>query len=439
MFATSSFADGSALNLNEARRLLNEGKADQSAALLQKDVQTFAGNADYDYLLGLALYKSGQTGEAMFAFERVLMSNPGNVDVRLKAARISLDRGDAANARELLLPLAEQPLDEGQRQEAKNIYSAISTTLGGGSLSMYGYLLSGIGFNDNVTGGPNQSSLIIPALNPTNPPPSPPPQPTQLGSSSRAQDTVGMIEAGLSLQQAVGEDTWLTGAGNIRQSYNSTRADVGYGYSNLNLGILIRNGHEFFGAAALGQVYQVANVTYRNSFGPRLNWTHAFDNNVSLTSYLQQLTFAYPSNSIDNTLRSIAGLTLESTVGDAGTMQYGIYGGREVAQDQSKPHFSFHLWGASLGCNFAFNKELLFSAAASYEARTHDSKDMLYLVTRKDALLTAGTSLDYKLSDSWHLIPTYTYSEITSNTELYAFNQNIFMLQLKWDFDNAKN
>jgi hypothetical protein len=338
-------------------------------------------------------------------------------------------------ANELLQPLSVQQLDNTQRQEELKIRAEIDKISGKRKFTMRGYLLSGVGQDDNVTSGPYQTELILPKD--VHPPQ--PSQKTQLGSASRDQDTVSMVEASLSLQQAVTEATWLTADGNIHQSYNSVRADVNYDYGNLNLGVLTRNGHEFFGAAMLGQTYQVARVTYRNSLGGRLNWTHSFDDKISLTSYLQQLSFVYPDSAIDNTTRSIAGLTFQSAIGDAGTLQCGAYAGNEAAQDPTKPHFSFHLWGASLGGNLVFSNNLSLSVAASYESRTHDAVDALYLITRVDSLLAAGTSLDYKLSKSWHLIPTYSYTRNTSNTELYDYTRNVYMLQLKWDFDNEKN
>ncbi|MDX8399817.1 MAG: surface lipoprotein assembly modifier [Gallionellaceae bacterium] len=435
-FTTFSYAEGVSPNLDEARRLLNEDKATQSVALLQQKMQEFSGNAEFDYLLGLALYKSGKTGEAVFAFERVLMTTPGNVDARLMAAKISLERGaNVAYTRELMQPLSKQQLNNEQEREKIRILAAIDSLTPGGALSMRGYLISGVGIDSNVTGGPEQSELIIPGLSPQTNPPSPP-KPTQLGTAASEQDRIGIIETGLSLQKALAENVWLTGAGNIHLNYNSTRADVNYGYSNLNLGLLTLKGGELFGAAVLGQVYQVANITYRNSLGARVNWTHAVNDSVSLSSYLQQLSFVFPTSSIDNTTRRIGGVSIQSTIGDNATFQFGAYGGNEVAQDETKPQFSFHLWGASLGGSLAFNKELSLSVSAAYESRTHDAQDPLYFVDRTDDMLTARSALDYKLSSNWHLMPTYTYSQNVSNTALYAYSRNIFMLQLQWEFDN---
>jgi Tfp pilus assembly protein PilF len=440
LFVTASFAERSSPNFEEAHRLLNEGKSAQSAALLQQDIQNFAGNAEFDALLGLALYQSGQLGEAFFAFERVLMSQPENVEARLKAAQISLERGNVRYASELLQALLGQQLSHAQQQEKIKIEAAINNDSSARSFSLRGYLSSGIGSDNNVTSGPAQTALIIPALSnqPRPPPPQRPlaPVPYQLGTATQDQDQFGMLEAGLSMQKTVGNHTWISGEGNIHQTYNSVRADVNSGYSNLNLGVLTRNGHEFFGAALLGQSYQVANVNYRNSLGARANWTHVFNEQTSLTSYLQQLAFIYPNNAIYNTTRRILGVTVQSNASDEIALQCGIYAGNEVAQDSSRPSASFQLKGASVGGNIVFNRDLSLAIAANYESHRHDAADTLYYFTRIDSLWTAGTSLDYKLNKSWHLIPVYSYTRNSSNTELYDYKRNIYMLQLKWDFDN---
>ncbi len=427
--ASAVRAEGSAPNLDEARRLLDAGQAQQAAALLENELPQYAGDADYDYLLGLALYKSGKFGEASFAFDRVLMVNPGNVDARLKAAQISVERSDAAYASELLKPLADQALGNSQQQELDRIRAAMTASKK--SLTVSGYVLGGFGWDDNVTSGPDAKMLNIPGLSPT---------PTHLGSASRDKDMVGVAEAGVSLQQAVGDETWLTGDGSLHQSFDRIRKDVTDSNANLNLGVLTRSGNEYFGAAWMGQRYLVSDATYRTTSGGRVNWAHSFDDNSLLTGYFQQLAFTYV-HPIDNATRRIVGVTRESkTPDDATALQYGIYGGREVAENVTKPHFSFHILGASLGGSVALSQDLLLSVGAVYELHQHDSADPLYLfkITRRDSVYSLGIAADYRMSEHWHFIPRYTYLRNASNASLFDYTRSTFMLQLKREFDNGK-
>lgn len=418
--------------------MLKEGKAIQAIALLEKDAQSMLGSEEYDYLLGMAYLKAGQIGQAYFAFERVLMANPANVDARLKAAKISADRADTFITLELLKPLLSQTLSAPQQQEVARIRLMLEKTTSESKASVRGYILAGLGWDNNVTSGPDKDALLIPGLN-TVPPPGPP-QLTAMGTARQQSDQTGMLEAGMSVRKPISQSTWLTGDGNVRLGYNRERKDVTDSYANLNLGVLRKAGRDFIGAAVLGQDYFLNNINYRNSLGAKLNWIHALDNQSWLTSYVQQLNFVYPDHEIDNSKRSIIGLTHESTSTDsAKTFLIGVYGGNDVAKDSTKPHFTYNLWGVNIGSNVMISRNLSLSGGLMYESHQHTSDDALYLIMRKDAQASAAISADYRMSDKWHLIPLYTYTQNTSNTELYAYNRSAFMLQLRWEFDNEKN
>lgn len=428
MFTTLVFAECSAPNLGEARKLLDADKAEQSAALLEQYLLEFAGNADCDYLFGLALYKAGQAGQALFAFERVLMVDPGNVDARLKAAQISVERDDAAYASKLLALLSDQQLNKVQQQEESQIRAKIAA-LGAGPVSIRGYILGGIGSDDNVTSGPDQNSLLIPSLGTT---------PTPLGTAARDHDLVGMLEAGMSLRKPISENAWLTGDGNIRQGFSRARKDVTESFVNLNLGVAKRKDQEFFGATLLAQDYLISKKTYRNALGMRLHWAHPLNAHAWLTSYFQQLNYDYalPTN---NTTLSVIGVTHESrTADESRTLQCGIYAGRELAKDAVKPHLSFHILGAGLGGSMVLSKDLSISARVFFESQHHDAVDALYLYTRSDLSRSFGIAADYRLNERWHMLPRYSYTHNASNTALYDYSRNNFILQFKWEFDNAK-
>lgn len=424
-------ADVGAPALAEARRLLAAGQAAQAVSLLEDDLLRSAGNADYDYLLGLAYHQSGKAGEALFAFERVAMVDPGNADARLKAARINLERGETASAKELLAPLSKQKLGAGLQQEMERLRTGIASAARAEGVALSGHVLAGIGWDDNVTSGPNQSALVIPNQGPT---------PLALGSAARDHDSVGMVEAGLSLRQALDDDTWLTGGGSLRQGFNRARKDVKEGAVNLDLGVLRRSGDDFLGATLLAQDYLVSDTVYRKSLGARLNWIRPLAAQSRLNGYFQHLDFDFPDHAIDNAVRQLVGVTHEGVAeGSGAPWQYGFYGGKETARDPTKPHFSFRLWGAHLGGSLSVNDRLSLSGGVVYEAHRHLAEDALYLVTRRDATRSVGIAADYKLDERWHLLSRYTYTRNGSNTALYDYSRNIFTLQLRWDFDHAKN
>lgn len=427
-------AGSDAANLDEARRLLDSGQVGLSAALLEGELMNLAGQPDFDYLLGLALLRSGRAGEARFAFERVLMAAPERIDARLQVASLSADGGDPALTGELLAPLAGVTLNAEQQARFAAIHARLAQRDGAG-FALRGYLSAGLGYNSNVTGGPNQQRLLIPGLSPPNQPPTP----TDLGSATRAGDQFGMVEAGLALAQSLSRSTTLRGNLVYNLSPTQTRDDVADGYLNLDIGLNHREGGNNYGVTLVGQDYRVGYQSYRRAYGGRLNWARTLGDASQLGIYAQYLAldYAQPQDVINNARRSLAGL-VGDTQGKTVSWQLGAYGGEERAKDASKPHFSYWLWGSHLGLGIRLGERWRLALGALYEARNHLSTDPLYLKMRRDSQRTFGINLDYALSPNWHLIPQYTASKNLSNAELYSYSRQTWMLHLRWDFDHAK-
>ena len=426
LLAPPAVADGDAPNLDEAQKLLAAGRAAQAADLLNRDLLRFAGDAAYDRLLGEALYQAGRSDEAAFAFERVLVSEPGNVEVRLKAAEIDAAQGNAVLSRELLAPLAGQSLTPAQQQALARIEGLLGAAGTGARLALHGYVLTGIGWDSNVTGGPAETALVIPALGVA---------PTELGSASRAHDRVGLVEAGLTLSQPIAENAWLIGSGSLRQSFYPSHKANQEGIANVDLGVVGGTERDLFGVAALAQDYLLGDVLYRQALGGRVNWKHALDSRQQLTGYFQYVDFDYPDHAIDSSVRRVAGVSSDYQPAEQPwALQYGAYGGVDYAKDPDKPHFSYRIWGLHAGGSLPLGERLSLTVGALYEAHEYMAEDALYLAWRQDRLRSVGISLDYRMGDNWHLVPQYTYTRNGSTLDLYDYSRSTFMLLAKWEF-----
>lgn len=429
----AALADSAPAELREARRLLEAGEAGQSVALLERSLLQYAGSADFDYLLGLALYQAGQPGEALFALERVVMVDAGHLEARLKAAKIYAERGGAEQAEALLAPLTRQRLGAEQWREVERIRGGLGTATTGEGLSLRGYVLGGAGWDSNITSGPAHSELVIPYLNPGAS------TTTPLGGAAQDRDLVGIAEVGVALRQALDATTWVSGGASLRQGFNRSRKDVNEGIANFDLGILTRRGDDYWGATLLAQDYLSGDALYRQALGGRLSWSHPLDGQARMSGYFQHVKFTYPSYPVDNANRQIAGVAVDAALRPGPQLlQYGLYGGQEDSQDNVAPHFSFRLWGVHARAGMPLRDDLSLSIAALYERRHHVAEDPFYLYPRRDAQLSVGVSADYRVAGRWRLIPQYTFTRNASNTELYDYSRNTFMLQLRWDFDHEK-
>ena len=93
--ASSVLAVGSAPTvLDEARRLLADGRAAEAERLLAPHELELAGQPLFDYLFGVATLDSGHPADAVPAFERALAGEPDSASARLELGRALFESGD---------------------------------------------------------------------------------------------------------------------------------------------------------------------------------------------------------------------------------------------------------------------------------------------------------------------------------------------------------
>ena len=150
----------------DAKQLLAADNAKQAYMILLAQEPQLAGNAEFDYLLGVAALESGKTDDAIIAFERVLQVDPKIAGARLDLARAYFNHGsmDLAQANFLELKASNPPpaalivIDKylaairERRAQKSNIFSA------------WGEMA--LGYDSNITGVPTDfTSAVASAFN----------------------------------------------------------------------------------------------------------------------------------------------------------------------------------------------------------------------------------------------------------------------------------
>src|SRR5688572_11334977 len=97
-----------AADLTRAEALVREGRAAEAYELLLPKEAESAGDADFDYWLGISALEAGKPDKASIALERVLIVNPDFVGARLDLARAYFALGDYERARVEFKTVLEQ-------------------------------------------------------------------------------------------------------------------------------------------------------------------------------------------------------------------------------------------------------------------------------------------------------------------------------------------
>lgn len=102
--------------LQEARVLLAAKRAEDAYQLLAPHEYQWAGDRDFDYLLGAAAVDSGRPSEAVMALQRAVATDPQYSAARMELARAYYDLGDYDYSKsEFAQLLSEEPPDYARR------------------------------------------------------------------------------------------------------------------------------------------------------------------------------------------------------------------------------------------------------------------------------------------------------------------------------------
>ncbi|MBE0511106.1 MAG: hypothetical protein IBX49_10305 [Gammaproteobacteria bacterium] len=97
--------------LQQASQHLSSGQHQQAYTLLEQHSAEHAGNPQYDYLLGVAALRAGYPGEASFALERVVTTQPDHAAARMElvSAYLQLGMNQQAQAQLAILETQSPP------------------------------------------------------------------------------------------------------------------------------------------------------------------------------------------------------------------------------------------------------------------------------------------------------------------------------------------
>lgn len=138
-------------NFRKAEALMREGKPADAYLLLQPLEAQYAGNVDFDYLLGIAALDSRRPEEAVNAFERVLAVNPAHMGARLDMGRAFYALGSFDLAKQEFERVRAANPPEAARKVVDQYLAAIAQQVAQEKRRLTGYLEAGLGYDSNIT------------------------------------------------------------------------------------------------------------------------------------------------------------------------------------------------------------------------------------------------------------------------------------------------
>jgi len=417
-------------SLERARTLLSSGNAAQAYAELAPLAREMAGNAEFDYLLGVAALDSAHIAEAIVAFERVLAMIPQHAGAQMDLARAyyALGSYDLAEAAFIRLREANPPAPT---LAAINRYlDAIKERRHEATPGFKGYGELAIGYDSNLTGVPSDFGAAanrtfgIPGVVPTG------------NAIERSAAFVQGIIGGDYYRPLGGGWTGFAG-GEARGRAYRHESDFNLTAGEVRLGALRRfdadqwrivaNYSPFFQKGAEPSEPKITND--RTIGGLGLDWRRSLDTRTQVGLGLQLSAVRFPDNEIEDFDQVLVQLSwLKSFEAKGAPM---LYLTAFASDDRASNHLdngatkSKNLGGVRSYLQYSVTPKLqVFAGLGGVYRRDKDvgargAED----VRGRDTYGEAAIGLGWQFREACALRLQYVYTRNASNIDIYDFNR----------------
>lgn len=134
--------------------------ADAVYRFLESREDRYAGDVDFDYLLGARALDSGRYSQAIFVLQRAVATRPGFAGARMELARAYYAQGDNESARREFAILEKDNPPPQARRAIAGYMAAIERRAAVYRSQLSGYAELGAGYDSNANGSPDLQTFI---------------------------------------------------------------------------------------------------------------------------------------------------------------------------------------------------------------------------------------------------------------------------------------
>ncbi len=433
MLPLAPFACGAAyaqvLDFPAIEAMIKRGEFTQAYALLDSHEVKYAGDADFDYLFGVAALESGHPARSRAALERLLLVNPELAGARLNLARAYAALGDKARARgEFQMVLAANPPQATRDAVARYLATLDSTAAAGPRNRIAGYLETAVGRDTNINLATGANEVYVPlfGINFALPP-----------ASVALRDNYASMAAAAGIEHGLDEHFTAFGIASVKLRNNQHTSLYDSEEAEIRAGLQYAEGARLGRLGLIADRYNLDHQGYRNITGVLGEWRVQLDENNQANVFAQDSRIRY----LQSSATSFSG---EQTLLGAGWLRNfdqagrsyvftGAYGGRDRATEQRDDGDKVIL-GARVALQWSAGASGEWFGFASAAIGRYLDLNPNFLVTRSDRQYDAGFGFNWRLAPDWSLRPQLSYTRNSSNIELYDYNRYDLSITLRRDF-----
>jgi len=413
------------------QQLLQQGKPAAAYELLLELESDYGGNADYNYLLGIASLQTAHYSQARNALERTLLLEPENAGAYLDLAIVEVELKNYTTAERLLAELEQKFTPPKAIREVIRLYRNRIKQALTPHQTISGSLFASTGHSSNVNNGTDKSLISLDLGNG--------PVALPVSDSSKSSPD-SYLESGVTLNYGVTRGSRRYQLVSALQKRDYQRLSE-FNTVNLFVGANTRTEREHSQLEA-GIYYSVVwldQEDYQSSTTVNFNYSHQLRSNIRLSSQLRLNQARYiqtPENNLNQTELTLAASYPFPLLSSSNLIQASLRASKGDATnnrpggDQQRYRFNI-AWINQPGPDHLIRLN-------SFIARDEDSlpynQSLFGPVIRSTDKAGIDLSYSYFFNPSLSVTAAAGYSKNSSTIDLFTTNSTEFSLKLNYTF-----
>jgi len=409
----------------ESREQVARGEAEAAYAALSAKVGLYAGDPEFDYLLGIAALDSGHPGDALLALERVLLVEPDHLQARAELGRAYLANGEYENARAAFRDVASREIPPEARRLVGRYLDEIARLDARHRVAITGLVGLEVGYDTNANVGSTSEEWILGNGTPVIP----------LPVSLPKRSMVFGIDGAISISGPMdGRWRWITGVRSSTRKFPSADT-LDQVQVDLSAGVTRRQ--ECHQLTILGQ-YQDLRLdgdALRRVTGLVAHWQCNPNRRSSFGAWFQVASLSFPGQSVRDATRRTIGLSAARALeARSDTLLSGaIHFGDERA-DAAWPNLAHRFVGARVSLNSPLAANWRGEVGVHWESRRFDGPEPLFGRSRRDRQTELRISAERWLGKGWTIQPELSLVRNASTLAPNDFRRTQFMVRSSYRF-----
>jgi hypothetical protein len=407
------------------KHYFDQGRFDEAYKELYKAFKQDPANLEVNFYLGRAAFETGRSEEAVMAFDRILIADPDATRVKLELARAHLRLGSRELAKQYFKEVQATNPPEQVWKNIQQFLDAIDASEKRHFIN--GTFTLGHAWDDNARSAPVSDKISLGIF-----------EFTLTGQSAKPQNDQ-INNATLVLNHIYkNEDypfAWKTSATSYNALYGSLY-DLDTNYLGLTSGPVFQGEKTIWDIQAMATNIDVEHERYQSSFGAASSFTAIFMENLLATFGIkveEKNNYIDPERDATNLMYSAGPVLLD------GPNRLSLTFTKEVEIAYNEVN-SYDRFGWKLRYDRDLPLDFALFAGLGYTTTDYDEEHPFFGVFRADDVqeLTAGLSrtLWQDQAKRQALIAQlgHTYTNSTSNIDLYTYRKNVTELSLTVSF-----